>query len=508
MKLKKILALVLVVMMMATMLIACGDKESDTTKDTTKDTTTTDTTKDTTTTDTTKDTTTQDTTPADTTKPGNVTDLEVKEWNRVLNVIVNNWYGNGEPWSPVEPLTTEYGKDDLHDAVLDRAAYIEDTYKITINWTTVGATDTASVANALAAGTNDYDIWMNKLLKIQAIVAAGLVYDLGDSEYINFDKTYYSDLAYDSFTVAGHTFFAAGDFNYIDKMASYCIFVNKDMAETVADFPDLYELVRDGEWTIDTMFSLAQNISEDVDKNQIMDENDTYGYVTNTLTNWYVYAGIPSVKVENDKYVVNLESSACQKVISYVLQATNSDWFASSGSFTSTDAMFNENRCLFYQEVVQKLSWVSDDSALQDCYVVPNPKLDPNEDVYYSATVYHAQAMCIPKTAPDRDFSEYCFELLFATASEYIMPEFLMNITAGHDIDEDMYEMITDYIWPGVLYDVGNITYDWSSLCSSITNPSINNRVNSFTSDYDANIDTVQGTLDTWNTNWANYVED
>ena len=196
MKLTKVLALVLVVVMLASMLIACGDEPAQTTPATTTPAPTTPapttpaptTPAPTTPAPTTPaPTTPAPTTPAPTTEPAD----EIITWDgKTLNVFANQWYSTSGSWAPVELWVTEYGQSALNDAILNRAAYIEETYDVTMKWTGLNATKMDAIASAMDAGTKDYDLWVNKILICNAIVAYGYFYDLAGSEYIDFSKSY------------------------------------------------------------------------------------------------------------------------------------------------------------------------------------------------------------------------------------------------------------------------------------------------------------------------------
>ena len=108
MKLTKVLSLVLVVVMLASMLIACGDTEDTTPVPTTPAPTTPAPTTPAPTTP--APTTPAPTTPAPTTpvptNPDNRTDLAIKDWSTegvtTVNVLANNWYNTSGVWCPVE----------------------------------------------------------------------------------------------------------------------------------------------------------------------------------------------------------------------------------------------------------------------------------------------------------------------------------------------------------------------------------------------------------------------
>ena len=521
MKLTKVLSLVLVVVMLASMLIACGDVEDTTPAPTTPAPTTPAPTTPAPTTPapttpaptTPAPTTPEPTTPAPTT-PNNRTDLAVKDWGAegitTVNVLANNWYNTQGVWCPVEFWVSEYGVSTLQDAILDRTEYLNTNFGVTFNWVQSGATDSAIVANALAAGTKDYDLWFNKTLIAQQIVAGGLVYDLADSDYINFDKSYYNQLTKNAFTISDHTFFASGDFNYISYEVTYLWFANSEILADIEGAPeDLYEVVREGKWTLDYAYELAAKFGEDLNEDGIMDGSDAYGLCTGGLGNWPAFVGISTVVADNGEYKIGLSDfTRVQDLISHLLQMVNSDWYLQQG-WEDGDSIFHEGRCLFYQEVLQKLPGYL--NTYPDLYIIPNPKLVENDPYYYTTGAYNqANLICIPKTTQNREMSEYFFEILFSTSCEYIIPEYLNErlINASADNYDNVEEMVMDYILPGALFDVGNQTYKWSTVCSSIITNSINNNTNTFMADYEAGIDAAQGIVDEWNAAWANYTEE
>ena len=518
MKLTKVLSLVLVVVMLASMLIACGGNQDDTTPAPTTPAPTTaapTTAAPTTEAPTTAAPTTQaPATEAPTTEAPTTEAVFTpnKTWaGKTVNVYISGWYGTSGPWQPVEYWVAEYGQSTLNDAILDRTAYLNEEFGVTFDFTafTTSPTSIDAIANALSAGTKDYDIWFNKTIAAQNIVANKLVFDLADSEYIDFSKSYYNQLTKNAFTIDGHTFFASGDFNYIAYEVTYLWYLNPDITEDIEDFPaDIYQVVRDGEWTLDLAFSLARQYGQD-NGDGIMDLNDSYGLSPSGLANWFNFCGISTVSAVDGQYEIGLNDQVrVQKILSYILQMANSDWYVET-AWQDGSALFTEGRCLFFQEVVQKIpEYVS---ANPNIYLLPNPKLELSDPYYYTTGAYsQSNLICIPKTTEDREMSEYFFEILFKTGSEMIMPEYIEGrlMDANPDNYDDATDMLVNYILPGALIDVGNCANGWSSVCGNIINPSCNNKTNTFAADYAANIDAAQATVDTWNANWSDYTEE
>lgn len=538
MKLTKVLSLVLVVVMLASMLIACGDDTETTTpvettpaattpaettpaattpaETTPADTTPAETTPaETTPAETTPaETTPAETTPADTT-PADTTPAEtlpVITWgDKTVDVLGNGWWSSSGSWTPVEFWVAEYGENTVENAVLDRTNYLNENFGVTFNFILQTSPKIDNIASSVEAGTKDYDLWMPKILDIQSIVANKLVFDLSDSEYIDFSKSYYNQISRNAFTIADHTFFATGDFNYITYEVTYLWFVNAALGENVDGFPeDLYQLVRDGEWTLDLAFDLARQIGGDANGDGIMDLNDNYGLVTGSPSAWPSMMGVNTVEAVDGEYTLGVNNSTrATKILGYILQMVNSDWYTQT-AWTDSESVFKDGRCLFYQEVVQKFSGYFGNDP--DTVILPNPKLDKNDTVYGTTGAYsQAQTICIPKCTEDRAMSEYFFELLFQTGSEMIMPEYLDSklIDANPDIYEDSVDMLVNYIFPGATIDVGTQTKGWSGYpWENILSNSISNKTNTFAADYAANAEAAQEILDEWNTIWADYSED
>lgn len=85
-----------------------------------------------------------------------------------------------------------------------------------------------------------------------------------------------------------------------------CSYINRDMLSEYQLDVDVYELVKQGEWTFDTVMTLTRDIAVDVDGNGSMSvDNDIFGVIHQNgdiqLNAILCGAGLSAVRLDNGK---------------------------------------------------------------------------------------------------------------------------------------------------------------------------------------------------------------
>lgn len=119
------------------------------------------------------------------------------------------------------------------------------------------------------------------------LVTQGIYLNLMDvcttsNGYIDLDKPWWNQTALDELSYAGSLYFLGGDIAISQVSKGLCLFFNKDLF--AEKFPDeqvagLYQLVRDGKWTIDKMTDYVNEVWDDTNNNGMIDMGDTCGYL-------------------------------------------------------------------------------------------------------------------------------------------------------------------------------------------------------------------------------------
>lgn len=511
---KKIFALFLAIFALLPYLVACGVKKPVDTDDTDTKTDTA------TVTDTVTDTTT-DTGGGD--DSGDVVkihskDTVLKDWEgKTLNVLATKWNTDNPspPWSVIELCVTErddnsgYGSR-INNSILDRAKYIQDTYGVKINWI---QTSRDGVSNAISTAIKDdkagekYHIAMPRVIHAQDIVQSNLLYDMASSKYIDFSQSYFSQAAHEAYTVAGRTFYAAGDSSFLDEWTTNLIFFNKTMAENRG--LDLYGMVKEGKWTIDELVGIAKAIGADDGDNEWTD-NDTYGFAFTLPSMLITSSGIQQVRVDPDTglYKLSLNDDKIGIVIDKIIQIQKAPWAHSSwDSYYSPFVAMKEGRLLFLQEVVQHIDDLNDVENIE-VGVLPLPKLSEKQEDYATTCWQQAVLLCIPRTTDDREFSEYFIDVLSWTGQEYVMKKLYEKLNAALPDDDGVsFGILKDYIFDKIVYDNG-MFYGFGGLFKDL-HQSWSSGQNKFTEVYnDASLTAksiVDGKKTGWNVTWKNY---
>ena len=426
---------------------------------------------------------------------------------KTLNVACSTWYATGAPWVMPETFITEeddakFGAE-IQQAILDRNEFIEKTYGVKVNW--INATK-ANMPDALEKATLaknvNYDLAAPRMMNVQAIVAGGYVYDLANREFIDFNNTYYNSDSVKTYTAHGHTFFVAGDFSILDKETASVLYFNKDLLPDVNEkaTDDLYNLVREGKWTFDRLYTYAEAAYSE-NGNGILEDGDTFGAVISQFTKYYDFFGVKQAGINEatGEWELAINDERVDDVISAIIKSNTSKM----GIFTTLGGSrtFQDGGALFLTEVLQYANNVNTDLG-----IVPFPMLNEEQGKYYvPCSNQMSVAMCIPKLTQDRNMSEYFMDVLSWTAKEYTMKTYLEQKSELFETDAEI-EMITEYIIPNISYDAGD-SVGWGSLIN-IKSASYEGNENHFDEEYAEKEPDALKTIEEWNKAWSSYIED
>ena len=511
---KKIFALILVVLMLVPFVVACGGNDETTTTEaptTEAPTTEAPTTQAPTTEGPTSETPTTEAPTTEAPKPAWSSKTDVKkDWDgKTLNVACSKWYSNGAPWAMMETFITaenhaNFGVE-IQTAVLERNDFIKKTYGVTVNWMDTTSASMHSVLESATVAQNiNYELAAPRMMNVQQIVAGGYVYDLAGRDYIDFNNTYYNDLSVKTFTAKGHTFFLTGGFSNLDKETAAVLYFNKTLIGGEDATAKLYQMVRDGKWTWNEFVALANGGYSD-NGDGVHGDEDSYGANVYGLDKLFQHFGVlrAEANASTGEWELAVNDEKIDDIIAAIITANTSNWARTSwnGSWGSNAKVaFEEGRLLFYNEVVQH----SDVLAYGDVGVIPYPMLNVEQGRYYAPCSNQMSiAVCVPKVTQDRNMSDYFVDVLAWTGDEYLTDVYLNGKQNQADSDVEI-EMLTDYIFPNICYDPGEAV-GWGSLIG-LSGAYANNQ-NNFEQYYQENSPAALETIKAWNEAWGAYTE-
>ncbi|MBO5736157.1 MAG: hypothetical protein J6S15_08670 [Clostridia bacterium] len=324
------------------------------------------------------------------------------------------------------------------------------------------------------AGTAFYDAAMPFMGQATRLAQEAMLWDLKEfSDYIHLDAPWWDQAANENLSVAGKLFFTTGDISVMQKNISYAILFNKEIYDEVcaSKYGSLYDLVRDGKWTFDTMVEMGKLATHDSNFDGVMTYEDCWGMIgTNNIGGFYSATGNKLIaKDQNDIPYVEFGSSetsltAAEQIVNAFLDHS---WFANTHKMPATwpeknvweaaMAGFGNDRVLFYYSAFSAIKKLNNYEVRDHMGILPVPKGSEEQESYCTpANVYYAYGICIPVSVEDPVFSAYMIELLACEAKNWITPEYYEGFLKVRDFrDNDSEEMLDNYIFNNVAYDLG-----------------------------------------------------
>jgi len=426
-----------------------------------------------------------------------------------LDIAYSTWTTISSPYELPEPFINDesvarYGEK-IQNSVIDRNEFIKNTYGVKLNWIkAANGSMTDALEKAILAGNVYYDIAIPRMQSVHPIVAGGYVYDLANREFIDLNNTYYREESVNTYTAHGHTFFVTGGFSNMDVEMSNVLFVNKKLFEFSAneEMEYLYDLVRKGEWTYDRFCAYAEAGYSDNGDGK-WSETDTIGAYIGNYDIYYDNFGVKQAGVNKatGKWEITFNDDIVDDIISAKISACTSVFFEDAGGY----GIFEDDLILFLSNQMMYANNID----LKGVSIIPFPMLNKEQGRYYVSCLSGAPAlMCIPKTTPDRNMSEYFMDVLCWTGEDYIGKAYIEQKRDKLETESDV-EMITDYIIPSISYDAGKAAVkSWKDLLSNIEYDSWEKNENNFDEAYAKREPEALKIIAEWNKAWSSYVED
>ena len=375
----------------------------------------------------------------------------------------------------------------------------------------------ANVRDALVddftTGLKSYDAAMPFMGACASLAQDGMLYDLNDfSDYLHFDAPWWDHSACESLSIGNHLYFTTGDISIMQKITSIALTFNKEMYndQIAGTYGNLYELVRNKQWTFDKMYEMGKIVTADTDGEAGMTYKDTWGLSTSDADaeKYYLGSGERFIsKDASDLPVLALGTSensikVAQKALS--LLERDDEWTMNnqrlSGQVTniwvtSLD-VFGENRCLFRTTAFSAIKKLRAYEQADEFGIVPLPLMYEGQDTYYTpASAKYAYGVVIPLNAEDAEFSAYMLELMSCYAKNTLTPAYYETTLKTRDAkDVESEDMLDNYIFNNVVYDLG-IIHDFGKVSSQLSTL-MANKSTDIVSTLDANRDAIESAIE------------
>ena len=414
-------------------------------------------------------------------------DIPVKDLEgRVIRVLSVNWAANSTSMTYNGDIIQRDSYDELTADVLDRTKCevreeIERRYNCTIEGVFDSNNFATTIYNQVQAPTEtSYDIVLNSFGAAAAATLTGVYVDMNSIETMDLSNPWWDQNAVHDLSIGNRVYFTAGDINTFDNDGTFIMFFNKKVLEDNCPGVNLYDLVKTDQWTLDTMYELAKQVTHESSGDGILDEEDTWGLGTevyNVLLH-LIASGvhlveknaddIPELSYNNEKFYNVLTDV-------YKIYADEGNvMVANGGKFdgkysnvweSTIIRAFREQRELFYMGGMFNIVGFRD---VENIGYLPVPKYTADQDRYYHfVSTGNASCMAIPAVSDNYDDLGLIIEALGAESKNYVTPVYYDKCLKGKDADTVEDEEMLDIIFGSRCFDLGAI-YNWGGIYTQI----------------------------------------
>ena len=380
---------------------------------------------------------------------------ETLNFSNVDNNTITFFVRNDRPIWEKEMDVDEITNDTLYDAIYQRNRTVEQRLGVEI--TTIGQLGAynyrnqwnQTLRNAVSTKSGDFDTAAIYMSTGSALAVEGMYQNVLDFPNINLEKPWWNKSIQNELTLFDTLYYLAGDIAVTETDDGATLFFNKELLkEYYPDDLDLYQIVRDGEWTIDAMYDTIAPVWEDVNSDGIKSDGDVLGYTIGNdgshMDAWIAALGINITEQVNGIPELTFYSertvSAFEKVQDLYLNNTGSlKGTINESSFVNGNSLFS-------------FGWLKTGSSFRDVTfgygVIPLPKLDTDQESYRTICVNTASLVVILSSLPAerREMIGATLELMAAESYKQVTPAYydvvLKSKYSNAPDDAEMYELI------------------------------------------------------------------
>ena len=397
---------------------------------------------------------------------------------------------NHNEWASLDIAAEEETGDVINDAIFRRNTYVEEKYDVTIAWN-LNSDPNAVLRRSLRAGDTEFDLIMPDLPNAARLAAEGLLYDMKDMPYMDLSAKWWDQQAVKELSIGTKLYYCTGDLSFTAIDTIWIMMFNKTLIQDF-NLEDPYAVVKSGGWTYNKLEEMIRGVSQDLNGDGIVNEFDFAGFVT--PSDRYVRAMILSggesftEKTADDHFAFKYPNEKFLEIYDRTMELMHNNpdvldinRITDQGSSYLTNkyfiakTMFEENRVLFFSEVMQNVFRLRQSDA--DFGIIPLPKHSAEQEfVPHYVFVDTTTVSAIPSNAPDLERTGIILEALTAESTYTVMPAYYeVSLKTKLARDDQSGEMI-DLIRASRTYDLATV-YDFGGIYGAVSAAIINNNI-------------------------------
>lgn len=321
----------------------------------------------------------------------------------------------------------------------------------------------------VASGDDVYDMAMLFDASIDDAIANGWLGFWDDLDTIDFDDEHWDADVVKLYNFNGRQVALDGDFSLYNYSTRHCYAFNKDMLADLNVGHNPYDLVNEGQWTLDKMYEIAAAAVRDTDGDGTITLNDNLG-ISGSVTRHYsaliAGAGVRYVDKDGDGnlYFTIAKDEYAMSVLQKLVDLNAGNQIFHSGTNDiggGNEKLFRNAHTLFTAAYINEVSALRDMD--DDIGILPPPKFTEEQKNYRSLVEGGALAVILKTLSPDRyeNVGILLNALAYYSRQEVIPAYIEVLLKTKVSRDEESAAMI-ELIFDNSCYDLG--TGVWSAI--------------------------------------------
>ncbi len=353
----------------------------------------------------------------------------------------------------------------LDSAQFKRKALVEQSYNVNIEQTvrevfstSGGGAGFLQISTDVNAGDCNFDLALISGYDVSVLAYSNFLYDMNSIPGIDLSKSWWDQKANESLSVSGVMFFTTGEITVSDNDAAMAILFNKEL-HAQYNLENLYQMVYDGRWTLDQFAQLCKTVTEDMNQDSVMDQNDRYGLLVwiDSVLGVVNGSGQQCATVAEDG---NIELTLYNETTVAALEQFFSLAFDTQYSLvyqryvTSALPMWLNNQGLFWTVALEKLPQLREMET--DFGILPFPKFSDTQTNYYTTvSPFNSQFICVPLIQDDVERTGVITEALAYYGKQIVTPAYYDVSLIGQSTRDEESAGMLDIIFDSLVFDLG-----------------------------------------------------
>ena len=376
-------------------------------------------------------------------------------------------------------LAGELTGDAIDDGMYNRNVKVQDILDVKLDYRNNVDTKTNETGKALEkmvrAGDTTYDLFSLVQYNAAAYAYQNMFYNMKNAPYVSFDKPWWNYDYMKEMTIGNDKIYCmVGDVSLDSTRCLSCVYYNKAMYENYYQNADeLYDVVLEGNWNLDRVMEIAENVYEDTNGNGQVDFDDKLGYGINSYNNvdGFLFGCGQRVTTldENDTPVISVLNEANSDYIQKVLTLYNAcpGGFGTGHDYEMDVKMrekFVNGKSMFqfgFLYTAENMREMEDDYG-----ILPTPKALATQDRYGSIVHDIIEIMAVPVNAQKVETTAAVLEALAYYGYTDLLPVYYESVLktkyardekSAQMIDLARESLVTDiaYIYGGAFNNLG-----------------------------------------------------